>query len=182
MKPCAAPHISGGEQVPSSWESRVINPTISAGSSALQALEQLWSSRQASASGGSAGLFSTGQSLPTGANATSSGQAPSTPGSQFDSAALNFLTSLQDAGSSAAQQLSSSGYLSNTGQGVVQQGLGDLTSIVQKLEQALTNASGGTTTSSARPRILTSVSSCCMTSLNVPMTPGRSPGPTTLTV
>jgi hypothetical protein len=166
MKPCAAPHVSGGEQAVSSWESMVINPIISAGSNALQTLEQLWSSRQSSAGGAGASVFSTGQTLPAGANATSGGQAPSTPASQFDAAALNFLTSLQDAGSSVAQQVTSSGYLSSLGQGAVQQGLGDLTSIVNQLEQALTGASsGGATTSSATPTSAASVAASDLTHL-----------------
>lgn len=142
----------------------MINPIISAGSNALQALEQLWSSRQPSAGAGSVGAFSTGQSLPAGANATSNGQAPSTPAGQFDAAALNFLTSLQDAGSSAAQQLTSSGYLSSKAEGAVQQGLGDLTDIVNKLEQALSSA-GGASTSSATPTSIASAAAADLTHL-----------------
>jgi len=110
-------------------------------------------------------MFSTGQSLPTGANSTGGGQGPSSPASQFDSAALSFLTSLQDAGSSAAQQLTSSGYLSGLGAGAVQQGLGDLTSIVNKLEQALTGAASGATTSSATPTSLASAAAGDLTHL-----------------
>ncbi|HTX50613.1 MAG TPA: hypothetical protein VME40_14600 [Caulobacteraceae bacterium] len=165
MKPCEAPHDGGGELAASSWESKVINPIISAGSNALQALEQLWSARQSSPGAGAAGAFSTGQSLPTGANSTSGGQAPSSPGDQFNTAALSFLTSLQDAGSSAAQQLTSSGYLPSQAQGAVQQGLGDLTSIVNQLEQALSDGAGGATASSATPTSLASTAASALTGL-----------------
>jgi hypothetical protein len=119
----------------------LINPILMGVSSAAQALEALFSANGSSPASSSAGAFSTGQGLPTAQGAQgASGQganaqtAPSNASNQFSSAALNFLTALQDPESAAA------GFVHGA-ETAIGQDVSNVGSALEKLKNALTGAS-----------------------------------------
>jgi hypothetical protein len=122
----------------------LISPIISGVSSALQTLDQLLGLQAPSTGGSAGGAFSTGKTLPAGAQASPQGAGPTTPSGQFAPATLSFLTSLQDTGS----------HLWSTARGALTHDLNDITSIVTELEQAL---NGPASTSSAQASSLASM-------------------------
>ena len=113
----------------------MINPILMGVSSAASALEALFAAGKSSSASSSAGAFSTGQGLPTGQAATAQA-APSNASNQFASAALSFLTALQDPESAAAGFVH--GAETAIGQDV--KGLG---STLEKLKNALTGTGAG---------------------------------------
>jgi hypothetical protein len=106
-------------------------------STAARALESLIASNQSGSASSSAGAFSTGQGLPTSQGATANAQdanaqtAPSNHSSKFASAALSFLTALQDPESAAA------GFVHGAATAVGQD-VKDVGSALEKLKSALT--------------------------------------------
>jgi hypothetical protein len=113
----------------------VINPILMGVSSAASALEALFATSKSTSASSSAGAFSTGQGLPTGQGATPQA-APSNASNQFSSAALSFLTALQDPESAAAGFVH--GAETAIGQDV--KGIG---SALEKLKNALAGTGAG---------------------------------------
>jgi hypothetical protein len=99
-------------------------------STAARALESLIASNQSGSASSSAGAFSTGQGLPTSQGATAQ-TAPSNHSNKFASAALGFLTALQDPESAAA------GFVHGAATAVGQD-VKDVGSALDKLKNALT--------------------------------------------
>ena len=113
----------------------MINPILTGVSSAVQALEALFAATQTGPASSSAGPFSTGQGLPTGAGGKPQ-VAPSNASSQFAPATLGFLTALQDPESAAA------GFV-NGAATAIGQDIGGIGSVLEKLKDALTGVTPG---------------------------------------
>lgn len=113
----------------------MINPILTGVSSAARALEMLLTSGPSSPASSSAGAFSTGQGLPSGAAANPQ-TAPSNASDRFAPAALGFLTALQDPGSAAA------GFVSGA-ETAIGHDVSSIGSLLEKLKDALTGAGPG---------------------------------------